>query len=106
MKIVWEQSIYIGNAPVFCTLCGERAYPFRTGRNQLMLAVIYDKRGVMRGEACRDCVAAGAAGIKERLQERIESLQKQVTELQSFAQADIQTPSLEQEFQFHRQDAS
>jgi hypothetical protein len=104
MKIVWEPSVYIGNAPVFCTLCGHRSYPLRVKGNQLLLAVIYDRQGVVRGEACRDCVAAGSAEIKIRLQERIQALQDQVSELQEMAHADIQTPSLEQEFQVHRRE--
>jgi len=106
VKIVWEQSVYIGNAPVFCAICGHRAYPVRTRRNRLMLAVLYDDRDVMQGEACRDCVTSGSAEIKTRLQERIEKLQQQMNELQAMAQSEIETPSLEEEFQFHCQDAS
>ncbi|NJR64760.1 MAG: hypothetical protein HC772_04615 [Leptolyngbyaceae cyanobacterium CRU_2_3] len=106
MKIVWEHSIYVGNAPVFCSICGGRSYPVRSKRNQLLLAVIYDKSGVVQGEACRDCVVAGASGIKARLQERIKSLQDKIEELQDLAIADIETPTLEQEFQIHQQDAS
>lgn len=106
MKIVWEQSVYIGNAPVFCVICGHRSYPVRSRRNQLLLAVLYDKRGVASGEVCRDCVAAGPSGIQLRLQERIQALQAKVAELEGFADAEIQTPSLEQEFQIHCQDAS
>lgn len=106
MKIVWEQSVYVGNAPVFCAICGHRSYPVRGRRNQLLLAVIYDQRGVACGEVCRDCVAAGSAGIQLRLQERLQTLQAKVAELQEFAEVEIQTPSLEQEFQIHCQDAS
>jgi len=106
VKIVWEQSVYIGNAPVFCAICGHRAYPVRTRRNQLMLAVLYNKHGVMQGEACRDCVASGSLEIKARLQERIEKLQHQMNELQAMVQSEIETPSLEEEFQFHCHDAS
>ncbi|NJN59435.1 MAG: hypothetical protein HC879_19040 [Leptolyngbyaceae cyanobacterium SL_5_9] len=104
MKIVWEPSVYIGNAPVFCTICGRRAYPLRTRGNQLLLAVIYDRHEVVRGEACRDCVASGPTGIKTRLQERIQSLQAQVSELQEMTHEEMQTPSLEQEFQVHRRE--
>jgi hypothetical protein len=39
------------------------------------------------------------------LQERIQALQAKAAELQMLAQADIQTPTLEQEFQVHRGDA-
>jgi hypothetical protein len=69
-----------------------------------LLAVIYNDRGVALGEACRDCVAAGTEGIQARLQERIQSLEAKITELKTFAEAEIQTPSLEQEFQVHRAD--
>lgn len=106
MKIIWETSIYVGNAPVFCTICGCRSYPVKSQQNQFLLAVIYDDRGVALGEACRDCVAAGTEGIRARLQERIESLEAKIAELQMFADSDIQTPSLEQEFQVYRSDAS
>lgn len=106
MKIVWEPSIYVGNVPVFCTICGRQSHPIRNKRNQLLLAVIYDGRGVALGEACRDCVASGSAGIRTRLQERIQSLQLKVAELQMLAESEVQTPSLEQEFQVYRQDAS
>lgn len=105
MKIVWEQSIYVGNAPVFCSICGCQSYPIRNQKNQLLLAVIYDQRGVALGEACRDCVAAGSAGIRSRLQERIQSLQNKITQLQTLAEAEIQTPSLEQEFHVYRQES-
>jgi len=106
MKIVWEQSIYVGNAPVFCSICGRQSYPIRNPKNQLLLAVIYDNQGVVLGEACRDCVAAGSSGIQSRLQERIQSLQNKVADLQALAETEIQTPSLEQEFQVYHQDAS
>lgn len=106
MKIVWEQSVYVGNAPVFCTICGRRSYPIRNRRNQLLLAVIYDQRDVAIGEACRDCVVSGTSGIQTRLQERIQSLQQKIDELQVLADVEIATPTLEQEFQMHCQDAS
>ncbi len=106
MRIVWEQSIYFGNAPVFCSICGHRSHPIRSGSNQLLLAVIYDHQGVMHGEACRDCVASGSEGIKARLQERIESLHKKVAELELLAQEDMQIPTLEQEFEVHRREVS
>lgn len=106
MKIVWEQSIYVGNAPVFCSICGHQSYPICNPKNQLLLAVIYDRHGVVLGEACRDCVAAGSAGIRSRLQERIQSLQNRVADLQALAETEIQTPSLEEEFQVYHQDAS
>jgi hypothetical protein len=104
VKILWEQSVYIGNAPVFCTICDRRCYPIQV-RGQSLLAVIYDQKGVVCGEACRSCVASGSAGIKARLQDRIQALQAKAAELQMLAQADIQTPTLEQEFQVHRGDA-
>jgi hypothetical protein len=106
VKIVWEQSIYIGNAPVFCTICGRRSYPIRGRRNQLLLAVIYDQQGVMHGEACKDCVASGSEGIKARLQERVQGFQAKISELEHLASEAIDPPTLEEEFQFHRQDAS
>jgi hypothetical protein len=101
VKIVWERSIYIGNAPVFCAICGHRYYPRQHG-HQLLLAIIYDDQGTVQGEACRDCVAAGPLGIRSRLDERIKSLQDKVNELQHLAQSTIETPTLEQEFQVHR----
>jgi len=103
VKIVWERSVYIGNAPVFCIICDRRCYPLQAN-GQLLLAVLYDRHGVMCGEACRSCVSAGTAGIKTRLQERIHSLQAKAAELERLAQEEIQTPTLEQEFQVHRQD--
>ncbi len=106
MRIVWEPSIYVGNVPVFCTICGRQSHPVRNKRNQLLLAVIYDRQGVAIGEVCRDCVAAGSTGIRNRLQERIESLEQKIGELQVLAEVEIETPSLEQEFQVYRQDAS
>jgi hypothetical protein len=106
MKIVWEQSIYVGNVPVFCTICGDRTYPVRGRKNQLLLAVIYDDHGIARGEACRGCVASGSAGIQARLQERIESFQAKLSELEMLSAEAIEPPTLEEEFQFHRQDAS
>jgi hypothetical protein len=105
VKIVWEQSIYIGNAPVFCAICGRKSHPTRGRRNQLLLAVIYDRRGVACGEACRDCVAAGSAGIRERLQDRIETFQEKIAELKHLEAEEIEPPSLEEEFQLHQQDA-
>ncbi|NJR39416.1 MAG: hypothetical protein HC781_12100 [Leptolyngbyaceae cyanobacterium CSU_1_4] len=104
MKIVWEQSVYVGNAPVFCAICGHRAYPTRGSRNQLLLAVIYDYRGTACGEACRDCVASGAAGIRQKLQDQIQSFQEKISELEHLGVGEIQPPSLEEEFQLHRQD--
>jgi hypothetical protein len=106
MKIVWEPSIYVGNAPVFCTICGRRSHPVRSKQNQFLLAVIYNDQDVALGEACRDCVSVGTEGIRARLQERIQSLEAQLAELKMFAEADIQTPSLEQEFRVYRSDAS
>ncbi|MBW4657938.1 MAG: hypothetical protein KME15_04635 [Drouetiella hepatica Uher 2000/2452] len=101
MKIVWEHSIYVGEAPVFCAICDRRSYPIKNSHNQLLLAVIYDKRGVVWGEACRDCVAAGSEAIQARLQERMLALQKKMDGLQMLSAEKIETPSLEQEFQIH-----
>lgn len=106
MNIVWEQSVYVGNAPVFCAICGHRAYPTRDSRNQLLLAVIYDYRGVACGEACRDCVASSPVGIRQKLQEQIHSLQEKIAELEHLGVGEIHLPSLEEEFQLHRQDVS
>lgn len=105
MKIVWEQSIYVGNAPVFCTICDRRSPPVQNKHNQLLLAVIYDHRGVALGEACRDCVASGSAEIKARLQERIQSLHQKIAELEVLTHETIETPTLEEEFQAHQLDA-
>jgi hypothetical protein len=106
VKIVWEQSAYIGNAPVFCTLCGRRSYPIRGRRNQLLLAVIYDPQGIACGEACRDCVAAGPKGIQARVHDRIESFRSKIADLESLGIDHIETPSLEEEFRLHQQDAA
>ncbi|HEY9624231.1 MAG TPA: hypothetical protein V6C78_27985 [Crinalium sp.] len=104
MKIVWERSIYIGNAPVFCTICGHRYHPLQGKSHQLLLAILYDERGVACGEVCRHCVASGSAGIKARLSDRIQSLQTKLDELQDLAKDDIETPSLEEEFQIHQRE--
>jgi hypothetical protein len=104
VRIVWEKSVYIGNAPVFCTICDRRSHPLQV-EGQLLLAVLYDQRGVAYGEVCRSCVSAGSAGIKAMLHERIQILQKKANELQRLAQTDIQTPTLEQEFRSHRREA-
>lgn len=101
MKIVWERSVYIGNAPVFCTICDRRSYPVKV-HGQLLLAVLYDQHSVFQGEVCRSCVSAGSAGIQARLQERIQALQAKTIELQTLAQANIETPTLEEEFHVHR----
>ena len=106
MNIVWEQSVYVGNAPVFCAICGHRTYPIRGSRNQLLLAVIYDYREVACGEACRDCVASGSVGIRQKLQDQIQTFQEKIAELEHLGVGEIQPPSLEEEFQLHRQDVS
>ena len=101
MKIVWEHSIYVGEAPVFCAICDRPSYPIKNSHNQLLLAVIYDNCGTAWGEACRDCVAAGSEGIQTRLLDRMRSLQKKIDELQVLSAEKVETPSLEQEFQIH-----
>jgi hypothetical protein len=106
VRIVWEQSVYIGNAPVFCIICGQRSYPMRSRRNQLLLAVLYDQHGVAHGEVCRGCVTAGSEGIQLRLQERIQSLQAKAAELQQLADEGVQPPTLEEEFEIHQRDVS
>jgi hypothetical protein len=106
VNIVWEQSVYVGNAPVFCAICGRRSHPTRGRRNQLLLAVIYDHRGVACGEACRDCVVSGSTGIRQKLQDRIQSFQEKIAELEHLGVGDVEPPSLEEEFQLHRQDVS
>ena len=106
MNIVWEQSVYVGNAPVLCAICGRRSHPTRGRKNQLLLAVIYDYRGVACGEACRDCVASGAVGIQQRLQDRIQSFQEKIAELEHLRVGGVEPPSLEEEFRLHQQDAS
>ncbi|HEY9646614.1 MAG TPA: hypothetical protein V6C88_09605 [Chroococcidiopsis sp.] len=70
-----------------------------------MLAVIYDAQGKVYGEACRSCVASGSSGIRDRLNDRIHSLQAKLSDLQTLAQEDIQPPTLEEEFQVHRMEA-
>jgi hypothetical protein len=102
VRIVWEQSAYIGNAPVFCTICDRRSYPLRGRKNQLLFAVLYDEQEVAYGEVCRDCVAAGSEGIRVILQERIAKLRSKLEDLQHFAQSEICTPTLEEEFYLHQ----
>lgn len=107
VKIVWEQSIYFGNVPVFCSICGRESRPVRSGSNQLLLAVIYDDQGVICGEACSDCVSAGQQVIQSRLQDRIEILREKLADVEAIAQLmqnGIELPSLEQEFRVHRRD--
>lgn len=106
MKIVWEQSVYLGSAPVFCDLCGQSVRPICSGANQLLIGVIYDCHGVMHGEACNQCIALGPEGIKALLASRIETLRARLFELEALAQAELQLPSIEQEFQVHRRDGS
>lgn len=104
MKIVWEQSVYVGNAPVFCTLCGQEARPIRSGANQLLIGVIYDRHDVMWGEACHHCIARGSEGLKALLASRMDSLRAKLSELEAIAQEELQLPSIEQEFQIHRRE--
>lgn len=104
MKVVWEKTVYLGNAPVFCAICGYQTRPIRNAANQLLLAVIYDHRGVACGEACADCVAAGSRGVRARLQDRIQSVKHKLSDLEALAQGEIQMPSLEEEFQIHRRE--
>ncbi|BAU43908.1 hypothetical protein HPC62_08385 [Thermoleptolyngbya sichuanensis A183] len=107
MKIVWEQSIYFGNVPVFCSICGRESRPIRSGSNQLLLAVIYNDQGVICGEACSDCVSAGPQVIRARLQDRVEILREKLADVEAIAQLaqdTIELPTLEQEFRVHRRD--
>lgn len=102
MKIVWEQSVYIGTAPIFCTLCSQSARPVRTGTNQLLIGVLYDRHGIVRGEVCHNCIALGAEGIRSMLATRIEAMRINLSELEAIAQDELQLPSIEQEFYIHR----
>ena len=106
VKIVWEQSVYWGSAPVFCTLCGQAVRPIHSGANQLLIGVIYDCHSVMHGEACNQCIALGSEGIKALLASRIETLRARVSELEALAQGELHLPSIEQAFQVHRRDGS
>ena len=106
VKIVWEQSVYWGSAPVFCTFCGQAVRPIHSGANQLLIGVIYDCHSVMHGEACNQCIALGSEGIKALLTSRIETLRARVSELEALAQGELHLPSIEQAFQVHRRDGS
>ncbi|KGF72354.1 hypothetical protein DO97_09720 [Neosynechococcus sphagnicola sy1] len=98
MKIQWEPSVYVGNAPVRCAICGDRAHPIRLRGSHYLLAVVYNAQGQVCGEVCRPCIAMGVPGIQERLQERINHLQTQIQELQALAAEPMEVPSLEEEF--------
>ena len=102
MKIVWEQSVYIGTAPIVCVLCGQAARPIRTGTNQLLIGVLYDRHGSVRGEVCHSCVALGAEGIRSMLATRIATMRTKLSDLEAIAQDELQLPSIEQEFYIHR----
>ncbi len=106
VKIVWEQSVYWGSAPVFCTFCDQAVRPIRSGANQLLIGVIYDCHSVMQGEACNQCIALGTEGIKALLASRLETLRAKIVELEALAQGELHLPSIEQEFQVHRRDGS
>jgi hypothetical protein len=103
MKICWEPSVYVGQAPTICIICSCRAEPVRVRGSQYLIAVVYDDHGTLRGEACRSCAHSSPHQIHECLQERITSLQAQLTELQAMASEPVQTPSLEAEFKSHSQ---
>lgn len=102
MKIVWEQNIYVGTAPIFCTLCGQAARPVRSRTNQLLIGVLYDRQGSVRGEVCHSCIALGSDGLRSMLDSRIAALRAKLSELEAIAQDDLQIPSIEQEFYIHR----
>lgn len=104
MKISWERTIYVGNRPIPCSICGRKAMPMRTKNNQYLLAVIYNHQDQACGEACRNCVASGAKGIKAHLQERIQALQTKLAELKELDAEDVQLPTLAQEFNAHHRD--
>jgi hypothetical protein len=102
MKIVWERSIYFGNTPVPCAICGRWSAQVQTKTQQILLAVVYNDAGVVVGEACRSCVSLGTTGIQELIQERIASLQAQLQDLQDLAQGTVELPTLEQELEAYR----
>ncbi|WP_218082223.1 hypothetical protein [Anthocerotibacter panamensis] len=101
MRIVWEASVYVGQAPLYCILCGYRTQPIRAKGNQALLAVVYNDQGIVCGEACRDCVRAGAEAIRTQLQERIQGLEAQVRGLEALAAEEVCIPTLEEEFQVY-----
>jgi len=102
VKIVWEQSVYGGTAPIVCVLCGQAARPIRTGTNQLLIGVIYDRHGTVGGEVCHNCIALGSEGIRSMLVNRIATMRTKLSELEAIAQGELQLPSIEQEFYIHR----
>lgn len=102
MKIVWQQSAYIGSAPVFCTICDRRSFPIRGSQNQILLAVLCDEHDVVWGEVCQACIATGTEGIQATLNERIERLRCKMADLEMLAQKPIELPTLESEFSLHR----
>ncbi len=101
MKIVWEPCIYGGNVRIPCVICGEAAIPTRLPNQQVVLAVVYNDQGRIHGEACRSCVSLTPEGIRERLQDRILSLQAKLQDLQDLNQGEIELPTLEQELRVY-----
>jgi hypothetical protein len=99
LKIRWEPSVYVGQAPVFCVVCGYQARPMRVRGGQYLLAIVYNDQDIVYGEACRSCVASGPHEIRERLQERINTLQSKLRDLQMLVAEDVQVPTLEEEFE-------
>ncbi|MEN9212102.1 MAG: hypothetical protein Q6K80_04965 [Thermostichus sp. DG_1_6_bins_120] len=97
VRIVWERSIYGGNGRVPCIICGGWANPIQRRGHQVLVAVVYNDRGQVYGEACRSCVNLGAQGIKEYLQERIARLRNQLQDLQELEQGEVELPTLEEE---------
>lgn len=106
MKIVWEQSVYVNTAPIFCTLCGQATRPLRSGSNQMLIGVLYNYQGIVCGEVCHHCIALGAEGIQSMLDRRIGALRTKLFELEAIAQHKLQLPSVEQEFRLHRRDGN
>ncbi|AGY56467.1 hypothetical protein [Gloeobacter kilaueensis] len=98
MKVVLEPSVYVGNVPVRCTVCSGRVHPLRLRGRQHLLAIIYNDRGKVCGELCRDCLAAGPEAIRQQLQERLNALQASVQQLQELVAEPIDLPTVEQEF--------
>ncbi len=99
MKISWEPTVYGGQVPIWCCLCGDRAMPRQLRGSHYLLAVVYTDQGKVFGEACHACAIAEPQAIQAQLQSQIQALQKKLTDLEALAsEPQIQTPSLEEEF--------
>lgn len=99
MKIAWEPMVYGGQVPVSCAICGDRAVPRRLRGSHYLLAIVYTQQGKVFGEACESCANASPHELRQLLDARIQALTGQLDELKALAaESDIETPSLEDEF--------